>query len=192
MSSYNKPICKVCRDAGKSEAEYQSHWVRSKSGKVTCPTLLSQSCRSCGKSGHTVKYCKAVMFVSSKSVTTTEKKEPVNKQLYNRYAVLEEDENEEQPQVVVDTPKVITYLDILSKEAPQPHTVVHLKDLKSSVKNLVPIKLKHSWASETSSETTECDEPEFNDSDTDEEEPSFARPKPSQMRSFSQSVIPIF
>ena len=185
MSSYNKPICKVCRDAGKSESEYKSHWVRSKSGKVTCPTLLSQSCRSCGKSGHTVKYCKAVMFVSSKSVTTTEKKEPV-KQLYNRYAVLEEDENEEQPQVVVDTPKVTTYLDILSKEAPQPQTVVvHLKDLKSSVKNLVPIKLKHPWASETSSETTECEEPEFNDSDTEEEQPSFARPKPNQMRSLS-------
>lgn len=188
-TSYKKPLCKVCRDAGKSEAEYQSHWVRSKSGKVVCPTLLSQRCRSCGKSGHTVKYCKTVMVVPTKLVT--EKKEPKHK-VQNKYAVLEEiDDNEEESSaVVVDGPKVTTtYLDMLVKEAPS--VIVHLKDLKASVKNLLPIKLKHSWASETSSETTECDEPEFNDSDTDEE-PSFARPKPTQMRTFSQSVIPLF
>lgn len=189
-SSYQKPLCKVCRDAGKSEAEYQSHWVRSKSGKVVCPTLLSQRCRSCGKSGHTVKYCKTVMVVPTKP-PVTEKKEPKH-QVQNKYAVLEEidDDEEEKSAVVVECPKVTTtYLDMLVKEAPS--AIVHLKDLKASVKNLVPIKLKHSWASETSSETSECDEPEFNDSDTDEEA-SFARPKPTQMRAFSQSVIPLF
>lgn len=52
--------CKVCHDAGKSEAEYLSHFIRETrepSSKVTCPTLLALECRYCYKNGHTVKYC---------------------------------------------------------------------------------------------------------------------------------------
>jgi len=54
------PFCKVCFDAGKSEKEYSSHYVRSApgpEGKVVCPTLLSQSCGFCGNCGHTPKFC---------------------------------------------------------------------------------------------------------------------------------------
>ena len=150
------PNCKVCRDAGKSQQECSSHWVRDKVGRVTCPTLLSQKCRNCGKSGHTIKYCKAVVASLKKQ---TEKKEPKREiQIQNRYAALE-DHEPEQPVVLsilpqVETPKKTSYLDILEKEAPQ---IVNLKDLKKSTFNLVPIKLKHSWASEVSSETTEED-----------------------------------
>lgn len=67
MSSrtYNKtaaatPFCKVCCDAGKTEKEYNSHFVKDQTGpngKVVCPTLLNQSCRICGKTGHTSSYC---------------------------------------------------------------------------------------------------------------------------------------
>ncbi len=59
-----KKICKVCQDAGKPESMYTSHFVRDRpgpDGKVVCPTLLSQNCRGCGKSGHTYKYCKVVI-----------------------------------------------------------------------------------------------------------------------------------
>jgi hypothetical protein len=55
-----KKFCKVCQDAGKSESEYTSHFVRDSpgpNGKVICPTLLSQKCRGCGVNGHTYKYC---------------------------------------------------------------------------------------------------------------------------------------
>jgi len=55
-----KPYCKVCHDAGKSEKEYTSHYVKSApgpEGKVVCPTLLSQSCGYCGACGHTPKFC---------------------------------------------------------------------------------------------------------------------------------------
>jgi hypothetical protein len=55
-----KPYCKVCHDAGKSESEYTSHFVKSApgpEGKVVCPTLLSQCCGYCGSSGHTPKFC---------------------------------------------------------------------------------------------------------------------------------------
>ena len=55
-----KKFCKVCQDAGKTEKEYTSHYVRSApgpNGVVVCPTLLSQECRYCYKRGHTVKFC---------------------------------------------------------------------------------------------------------------------------------------
>jgi len=51
-----KPFCKVCFDAGKSDQEYMSHYV--KSGlKLVCPTLLNQACLTCGERGHTSGYC---------------------------------------------------------------------------------------------------------------------------------------
>ncbi len=53
----NKPCCKVCKDAGKSEIQYSNHWVKNNQGQVICPTLLSLKCRNCDKSGHTVSHC---------------------------------------------------------------------------------------------------------------------------------------
>jgi len=57
-----KPFCKVCKDAGKPESDYTSHYVRSlpdRQGntKVTCPTLLNTECRYCYGLGHTSKFC---------------------------------------------------------------------------------------------------------------------------------------
>jgi hypothetical protein len=71
-----KPFCKVCHDAGKSESEYTSHFVRSDTGpnsKVICPTLLAQECRYCCKIGHTVKFC-PVLVDQNKTDTKTAKK----------------------------------------------------------------------------------------------------------------------
>ncbi len=54
------PYCKVCFDAGKPETEYTSHYLRSApgpDGKLVCPTLLNQSCLTCGQRGHTSSYC---------------------------------------------------------------------------------------------------------------------------------------
>lgn len=52
-----KPFCKVCCDAGRSERDYTSHFVKDREGNTTCPTLLSQECRYCFQAGHTVKFC---------------------------------------------------------------------------------------------------------------------------------------
>jgi hypothetical protein len=55
-----KMYCKVCQDAGKSESEYTSHFVRASpdpDSEVVCPTLLALTCRYCRKDGHTKKYC---------------------------------------------------------------------------------------------------------------------------------------
>ena len=67
--SMSKCFCKVCYDAGKSEYEYKSHYVKSEvgvKGKVCCPTLLSQACTYCQEVGHTVKYC-VILKKSKKS-----------------------------------------------------------------------------------------------------------------------------
>lgn len=56
-----KAHCKVCQDAGKTEAEYSSHFTRETrdpNSRVICPTLLDLKCRYCFNTGHTVKYCK--------------------------------------------------------------------------------------------------------------------------------------
>ena len=59
------PYCKVCHDAGKPEAEYTSHWVKTLpdhlgNTTVTCPILLSTECRYCDKLGHTTKFCPVI------------------------------------------------------------------------------------------------------------------------------------
>lgn len=55
-----KPFCKVCQDAGKTEAEYTSHFVRrttDSNSEVICPTLLATECRYCHGLGHTLSRC---------------------------------------------------------------------------------------------------------------------------------------
>ncbi len=55
-----KPFCKVCFDAGKTEAECTSHYLKSNpgpDGKLVCPTLLNRACLTCGNKGHTSSYC---------------------------------------------------------------------------------------------------------------------------------------
>jgi hypothetical protein len=52
--------CKFCKDAGKSEQEYTSHFLRESkdpNSRITCPTLLTIECRFCFKKGHTVSKC---------------------------------------------------------------------------------------------------------------------------------------
>ena len=80
-----KPYCKVCHDAGKSEKEYTSHYVRSApgpEGKVVCPTLLSQECGYCGDCGHTPKFCPtlaAQKAAEQKAQKQTARKEVIEK-----------------------------------------------------------------------------------------------------------------
>lgn len=59
------PFCKVCKDAGKSQQEYTSHYPRENAGResrVVCPTLLAQECGYCHAKGHTPKYCPALVL----------------------------------------------------------------------------------------------------------------------------------
>ena len=80
-----KPYCKVCHDAGKTEKEYTSHFVKSApgpEGKVVCPTLLSQSCGYCGSCGHTPKFCTTLAAnkaAEEKSLKLAARKEAMEK-----------------------------------------------------------------------------------------------------------------
>jgi hypothetical protein len=51
------PLCKVCKDSGKPEQLFTSHFTKNRDGKVICPTLLALACKKCNKKGHTASYC---------------------------------------------------------------------------------------------------------------------------------------
>lgn len=102
-----KKYCKVCHDAGKTETEYTSHFIREDRdplSKVVCPTLLSLECRYCSKKGHTVKYCKLLEkdriaeTRQSKShyKTIKPKSEEKYKQANNMFSNLESDSEDEE------------------------------------------------------------------------------------------------
>jgi len=145
----------VCRDAGKTEKEYTSHFVRDKpgpDGKVVCPLLLSLNCRRCGNKGHTFKYCK----VNTEKKTTKheppvqESPKPVQKK--TGYAVLEESSDEEGEIKPPQTKKMVSfdytpvqenkeygrpsYADMLKPKAPLAQLKAPLAQLKAPLAQL--------------------------------------------------------
>jgi hypothetical protein len=109
-SNSNNCYCKVCHDAKKPETVYKSHFVKNKEGVVVCPTLLSQECKYCFKSGHTVKYCPILLKRAkdderSKRRAESQKtvQEPVkaNKVVTNKFDLLFEDDELMQEQLPV-------------------------------------------------------------------------------------------
>jgi len=53
-------FCKICKDTGKTEEEYTSHYVRESrdpNSPTVCPTLIATVCRYCKEGGHTVSRC---------------------------------------------------------------------------------------------------------------------------------------
>jgi len=136
-----KKFCKVCHDAGKSEAEYTSHYVRSSTtadGVVVCPTLLALNCRYCGENGHTVKFCKelekkkkaeergakraALEKADKKVVTIPTAGNPNAGKKVSAFAALDSDSEDEQPLhksviKVTAKPQAFSYAAIASKPA---------------------------------------------------------------------------
>jgi hypothetical protein len=105
-------FCKVCFDSGKDESIYTSHFVKSAPslGVIVCPTLKATECRYCKKSGHTVKFCKALqekekMNKKRKEMPTKTpvKKEKVVEKVRNPFEVLIMDSDDEDEDVVVST-----------------------------------------------------------------------------------------
>ena len=102
--STKKPYCKVCRDAGKPESEYTSHWVKDLTGKTTCPTLLDTECRYCHGLGHTAKFCdilaknnkeKEKAERRSQAVAKEQPKLVIKKKPTNGFAALCDDSDED-------------------------------------------------------------------------------------------------
>jgi hypothetical protein len=77
-------FCKVCFDAGKTDKEYTSHYVRrdrEPNSPVVCPTLLKQECGFCGQAGHSPKYC---TVLEEKKKQEAKRVKLVKKQLYQQ------------------------------------------------------------------------------------------------------------
>jgi hypothetical protein len=116
-----KKFCKVCQDAGKSEKEYTSHFVRSApgpNGVVVCPTLLSQECRYCYGRGHTVKFCtvleknkkgEAFAAVASNQKKVVAKEKQVNPA--NSFDALYASDNDEEEELVSKVSKNTNIVD---------------------------------------------------------------------------------
>ena len=128
-SNGKKPFCKVCQDAGKTEAEYTSHFVRSLpdmkgNSKITCPVLAATECRYCYKLGHTTKFCPVIEENNKKakkqqSVAIQAQKaeqraaskplaKPVSNKFAGGFAALADDSDDEKPALVAKvTTKVV-------------------------------------------------------------------------------------
>ena len=119
--------CKVCYDAGKPAAVYNSHYVKSANrSTVTCPIILAIKCRYCGEMGHTLKYC-AKLSAKENSVKEKEKvntsaivaKAPIKNvnpklAIQNMFSMLDEDEDDEDEQ---DQDRGKSYADAVNREA---------------------------------------------------------------------------
>ena len=100
-----KQHCSVCYDAKKPESVYSTHWVKDTTGRVCCPTLLSQECRFCHKKGHTVKHCAVLKeensnqkkIIKNKNVQpqvyTKKEKENKNSSMYSVLCESDEEDN---------------------------------------------------------------------------------------------------
>ena len=127
-----KPFCKVCKDAGKSEEVYTSHFLRDKIGpnsKIICPTLLALECQYCHEKGHTVSYCKklkaAQKFHKRKDYNLNDTKRNkvaaatgANSTFKNKFSVfdIQSDSEEMEDEVVTDE---ITPVDFKEMNLPQ-------------------------------------------------------------------------
>ena len=99
-----KAFCKVCHDAGKTQAEYTSHFVKADDRRtVVCPILLSLKCRYCDKAGHTLAYCHT-LAKNQKAQERTQKRihykpksvvAKAQKKVSNRFDLLDSDSEAE-------------------------------------------------------------------------------------------------
>ena len=101
MNQNKKPVCKVCRDAGKPESVYTSHFVKSMNRcQIICPTLLNIKCRYCEEIGHTVKYCKSLNNQPSRSSRSAyEKVSQTDNKTQNKFGILDFDDDEEEEEI---------------------------------------------------------------------------------------------
>jgi hypothetical protein len=66
-------FCGVCKNAGKSESEYTSHYTKSVPGPkgiVVCPTILKNRCNKCDQFGHFSDRCNVVKREVSLPIVT--------------------------------------------------------------------------------------------------------------------------
>lgn len=161
-----KPLCKVCKDAGKCESEYSSHFVKSNTGQkgvIICPTLLAYECTYCHKTGHSVGYCMVLKnknkevdrFSAKRKYGETLEAVPnknKNKKTLSKFMALvdsSDDEDDDEVVVIASSNKrkfEFSYAEAINND---PIPVVPMQ------KVVVPIHKKRSWADWSDSDDDE-------------------------------------
>jgi hypothetical protein len=176
-----KKYCKVCHDAGKSETEYTSHFIRETrdpQSKVVCPTLLSLECRYCSRKGHTVKYCKFLekdkraeaRHKTQSQISQKPKNEEKYKQSNNMFSNLEseseDDDDNNKKDIEVRTP-VITNINSYASALLKPAIVFNKEEppilfsIAKPINNAyVYVKNNKSWYDTDSDSDSEIEEEE--------------------------------
>ena len=83
------PFCGHCKNLGKTEREYTSHFPRktpSQNSQITCPELLKNVCTNCSSRNHTYDKCNKKIY--NKPVVQP----PAKKLNTNKYDILDTDE----------------------------------------------------------------------------------------------------
>ena len=154
------PFCKVCKDAGKSEAEYTSHYVRENpdpSSKVVCPTLLALQCTYCDGSGHTVSYCKVL------------EKRKNDEAKFQRMEKMAEEKEKAKAKQVAPTKKITNAFASLYNDSDSDSEQVKVKNTKKpTTKKVIETKTKQETNTNTNTKmpgkVTEEDFPQLNPS----------------------------
>jgi hypothetical protein len=166
MSSTRKS-CKVCIDAGKSEEIYTSHKTKNGRGKVVCPTLLSNTCHCCKQKGHTVKYCPESKPATPPQPSTPPEKAPEPKKhdikvtpISSMLIYKKMPDKQSYATVLMTIPaRPVVFKPVQAVEVTP--VIATVEAFNSYIKqNTDPKpKRKHCWASDTSSESEDDEEP---------------------------------
>lgn len=190
----NKPFCKVCFDAGKTESEYTSHYVRKTpdpNSELLCPVLKATECRYCHQMGHTISRCSVreqnnnrrrpdvaqapVQVAQQQQAQVVQQVAPLApKKSNNKYAAFEEDDEEEvvhvqeqaQEQVVAQAQAPIDDAEFpsLLRTSSVAAPVKHVSYAAAFVSTAAPQK----WQSRA--DTRRVVEPTYEDDEYEEEE----------------------
>ena len=152
-NSSMKPFCKVCKDFGKPDSVFTSHFVRqtiNPNSPVTCPTILNNICQFCGEKGH---------FISSCPLKKKNLKEE------KLFLISQKKELEKTNIVPVKVAKTKNVFDILndedssSSDEEEEEREVEVKDCEVISDNVTIHKRKYtSWVSMLNSDTDSEDE----------------------------------
>jgi hypothetical protein len=165
-------VCKFCKDAGKSEAEYTSHFLRESkdpTSRIICPTLLAIECRYCSKRGHTVSKCSKLAKDKERGAVSTEravrKPEERSYSPANHFDLLSDNGDSDNEEATISTcmdcdtvgsasssGSTLSYADILRS---QPNTVVVIETkvpVGSRLSILDKARMMRSWADNSDSD----------------------------------------